>query len=97
MSSYVAAVPVWVRAVAAVVAIPALWAAELWAGLMLAPGPELIFGGVASIADSWLAAALPVLIGAAVLWIVAKTPFVALSWALSSERYIENEEVQTSE
>lgn len=84
----------WVRAVLVLVAIPVLWAAELWLGVTLARFPELVFGEVASGADSWLTAALPVLIGVAVLWMIYKTPFMALSWALDSGK---DKEVEASE
>lgn len=94
----------WVRAVFVVAAIPLAWAGELWLGMKLVEAPELIFGEVASTSASWLTAVLPVLIGAAVLWIVAKTPFLALSWALDypfhrhhDRREDTKEEVQSSE
>ena len=87
----------WIRAVLVVAAIPALWAAELWVGLVAARSPELIFGDVVHGA-AFIEATLPVLIGAVFLWIILKTPFAALSWALRDHEYDRNiKEVEASE
>ena len=81
MSKYVASIPVWVRALLIVVAIPAMWAAELWMGLMLVRFPEIAFGEGVDLLGFVPGSLFSVALGLSVLWTIYKTPFMALSLA----------------
>lgn len=96
MDKTISLIPVWVRALLACVAIPALWAGQLWVGVTFARFPELVFGEVAT--GSWPGSAIPVLIGLAVIWLMLKTPFKVLSLAFSPGRRPRTvQEVRSSE
>ena len=79
MSKYVAAIPVWVRALLVVVAIPALWAMELWIGVLLIHTPEVIYGDALDVFGVIPENAVDVALVLAVFWIIVKTPFEVTS------------------
>ncbi len=67
--------------VVACVLIPTLWAAQLWVGVWLARTPAVIFAPGAP--DFLIHGVFPVITALAVIWLMYKTPFAALSWALA--------------
>lgn len=81
MSKYVAAIPVRARALLVVVAIPALWAMELWLGAKLVAAPESIFGEAVDLFGFLPGSLFSVALGLSVLWTIYKTPFMVLSLA----------------
>lgn len=85
MSKYVAAIPVRVQALLVVVAIPAMWAVELWVGLMLVRFPEGIFADAVDLFGFVPGSLFSVALGLSVLWTIYKTPFAVLSLAFTKE------------
>ena len=98
MSKTVARIPVWVRAVLVCVAIPALFAVEVWIGMALIRTPQEIFGDVADVPELFgfiPMSAFSVALGLALIWIIVKTPFAVMSFAFSPDGRspLEKEEV----
>lgn len=74
MSKYVAAIPVWVRALLVVASSVALYGAASWVGLVVVRHPQAVFGEAANL--SGLPASLfSVAAVLCLIWVLARTPF----------------------
>lgn len=74
----------WFRGVLACAAIPILWSLEIGIGSVIVGSPEVIFGEMVGVFQSW-AEGIVTMVGAiVVLWIMYKTPFKVMEWAFVS-------------
>lgn len=92
MSKAMPLFPLWPRAVLVCAAIPALWAMELWIGVLLLHTPEVIYGDALDVFGLLPESAVDVALVLAVFWIIVKTPFEVISLAFSPNGRATNRE-----